>query len=83
MENATTTARHGADDTQKFLKSTSLQVNHLLVTNYDELSVHLRDMLSGKVILHSDYFLVSYYQYYFNRHNGRGNKQIGSEIKCC
>lgn len=47
VENATTTARHGADDTQKFLKTTSLQVNHLLVTNYDELSTHLGDMLSG------------------------------------
>lgn len=47
VENATTTARHGADDAQKFLKSASLQFNHLMVTNYDELSTHLGEMLSG------------------------------------
>lgn len=47
VENATTTARHGADDAKKFMTTTSLQVNHLLVTNYDELSTHLGDMLSG------------------------------------
>lgn len=50
VENATTTARHGADDTRKFLKTTSVQVNHLLVTNYDELSTHLGELLSGTYI---------------------------------
>ncbi|KAG4077541.1 hypothetical protein HA402_002968 [Bradysia odoriphaga] len=46
VENATTTARHGVDDTQKFLRATSQEVNHLLVTNYEQLSSHLKEMLS-------------------------------------
>lgn len=48
--NATTTAREGVDDTQKFLKSTSQQANHILVKNYDELSTHLDYMLSGTLL---------------------------------
>ncbi|XP_037044622.1 prominin-like protein isoform X5 [Bradysia coprophila] len=46
VENATTTARHGVDDTQKFMRTTSQEVNHLLVTNYEQLSSHLKEMLS-------------------------------------
>lgn len=46
VENATTTARHGVEDTQKFLRTTSQQVDHLLVTNYEQLSTHLGDMLN-------------------------------------
>ncbi|XP_055325440.1 prominin-like protein isoform X1 [Sitodiplosis mosellana] len=45
IENATTTARYGVSDTQEFLRSTSLQSNHILVKNYDELTDHLELML--------------------------------------
>lgn len=48
VENATTTARLGVADTQEFLKSTSLQANHILVKNYDELTNHLELMLMGQ-----------------------------------
>lgn len=48
IENATTTARYGVSDTQEFLRSTSLQSNHILVKNYDELTDHLELMLMGK-----------------------------------
>lgn len=41
VENATVTARFAVDDTRTYLKSTSYQVNHLLVTNYGELKEHL------------------------------------------
>lgn len=47
VENATTTGRHGVDDTQKFLKTTSSELKHLLVTNYNQLSNHLNDSLRG------------------------------------
>lgn len=47
IENATTTARFGVADTQEFLRSTSLQSNHILVKNYDELTDHLELMLMG------------------------------------
>lgn len=47
IENATTTARLGVSDTQEFLRSTSLQSNHILVKNYDELTDHLELMLMG------------------------------------
>ncbi|KAG5679160.1 hypothetical protein PVAND_008750 [Polypedilum vanderplanki] len=41
VENATLSARIAVDDTRTYLKSTSYQVNHLLVTNYGELREHL------------------------------------------
>lgn len=41
VENATVSARFAVDDTRTYLKSTSYQVNHLLVTNYGELKEHL------------------------------------------
>jgi prominin 1 len=41
VENATLSARSAVDDTRNYLKSTSYQVNHLLVTNYGELREHL------------------------------------------
>lgn len=47
VENATSTARQGVEDSRKFLKSTSGQVNHLLVINYEELSASLDIMLNG------------------------------------
>lgn len=51
IENATTTARYGVSDTQDFLRSASLQSNHILVKNYDELTDHLELMLMGKIII--------------------------------
>lgn len=51
IENATTTARYGVSDTQEFLRSASLQSNHILVKNYDELTDHLELMLMGKNII--------------------------------
>lgn len=51
IENATTTARYGVSDTQEFLRSASLQSNHILVKNYDELTDHLELMLMGKIII--------------------------------
>lgn len=51
IENATTTARYGVSDTQEFLRSTSLQSNHILVKNYDELADHLELMLMGTQLL--------------------------------
>lgn len=47
VENATTSARQGVDDSQRFLKSTSAEANHLLNQNYDELNSHLTLMLKG------------------------------------
>ena len=41
VENATISARYAVDDTRTYLKSTSYQVNHLLVTTYGELMEHL------------------------------------------
>lgn len=49
VENATTTARIGVDDTRSFLQVTSLQQNHILVKNYDELTEHLELKLKGKI----------------------------------
>ncbi|GAB0098286.1 prominin-like protein [Sergentomyia squamirostris] len=46
VENATISAREGVDDTRLFLKTTSGEINHLLVKNYNELSVHLHQMLN-------------------------------------
>lgn len=55
VENATFTAREGVDDTQRFLRTTSVEANHLLNRNYEELSTHLTDMLQGKFILFVEY----------------------------
>lgn len=68
VENATTTARYGVSDTQEFLRSTSLQSNHILVKNYDELTDHLELMLMGKS-LNARWFIARLYclsinQYY-------------------
>lgn len=41
VENATVSARFAVEDTRTYLRSTSYQVNHLLVTNYGELKEHL------------------------------------------
>ncbi len=41
VENATVSARFAVEDTRTYLKSSSYQVNHLLVTNYGELKEHL------------------------------------------
>lgn len=51
VENATTTARYGVADTQEFLHTTSLQSNHILVKNYEELTDHLELMLKGNALL--------------------------------
>lgn len=47
VENATTTARLGVEDTRTFLQMTSRQSNHILVKNYDELTDHLELKLKG------------------------------------
>uniref|UniRef100_A0A6B2E6D3 Putative conserved secreted protein n=1 Tax=Phlebotomus kandelakii TaxID=1109342 RepID=A0A6B2E6D3_9DIPT len=46
VENATVSAREGVGDTRLFLKTTSEEINHLLVRNYNELSHHLHQMLN-------------------------------------
>lgn len=46
VENATVSARYAVDDTQKFLKTTSYELNHLLTDNYDELSLSLQKTLN-------------------------------------
>lgn len=58
VENATVSARFGVEDTRTYLKSTSYQVNHLLVTNYGELKEHLfhtLDKTSDTVIAKFDH----------------------------
>lgn len=50
VENATFTAREGVQDTQKFLRTTSAEANHLLQQNYGELNGHLIDMLQGWLV---------------------------------
>uniref|UniRef100_A0A1B0D4C1 Prominin n=1 Tax=Phlebotomus papatasi TaxID=29031 RepID=A0A1B0D4C1_PHLPP len=46
VENATVSAREAVDDTRLFLKTTSSEINHLLVRNYNELSNDLHQMLN-------------------------------------
>ncbi|XP_021695516.1 prominin-like protein isoform X2 [Aedes aegypti] len=46
VENITTSARYGVDDTREFLQSTSRQISHLLDTNYQELSSQLKKTLN-------------------------------------
>lgn len=47
VENATTTARYGVADTKTFFRATSAQANHLLETNYNDLTRHLELVLTG------------------------------------
>lgn len=49
VENATTTARIGVEDTRSFLQVTSRQQHHILVKNYDELTDHLELKLKGNL----------------------------------
>lgn len=46
IENATTSARYGVGDTKAFFHATSLQANHVLEKNYNELTNHLELMLT-------------------------------------
>lgn len=46
--NATVSAREAVEDSQKFLRTTSAEANHLLNQNYKELNTHLTLMLQGK-----------------------------------
>lgn len=45
VENITTSARYGVDDTREFLKSTSRHITQLLETNYQELNSQLKKTL--------------------------------------
>lgn len=46
VENITTSARHGTDDSITYLKTTSSEIEHLLVANYDELAENLNTILT-------------------------------------
>ncbi|XP_062552385.1 prominin-like protein isoform X5 [Armigeres subalbatus] len=46
VENITTSARYGVDDSREFLQSTSRQISQLLDTNYQELSTQLKQTLN-------------------------------------
>lgn len=46
VENITTSARYGVDDTREFLQTTSRQISQLLDTNYQELSSQLKKTLN-------------------------------------
>lgn len=48
VENATTVARYGINDTTNYLQTASHQLRHLLVDNYDELKTDLEDILTSK-----------------------------------
>lgn len=53
--NVTDSARVGVDDTRHYLKSTSKHIRHILVDNYQELSLNLRKTLddtAGTVVKH-------------------------------
>jgi hypothetical protein len=57
VENATVSARFAVEDTRTYLKSTSYQINHLLVTNYGELKenlFHTLDKTSETVVAKLD-----------------------------
>ncbi|XP_055531338.1 prominin-like protein isoform X3 [Wyeomyia smithii] len=45
VENITTSARYGVDDTREFLQTTSRQISQLLDTNYQELNSQLKRTL--------------------------------------
>uniref|UniRef100_A0AAG5DE06 Prominin-like protein n=1 Tax=Anopheles atroparvus TaxID=41427 RepID=A0AAG5DE06_ANOAO len=46
VENITTSARHGVQDTRLFLQTTSSHIDHLLNKNYQELNTDLKQMLN-------------------------------------
>ncbi|XP_058836756.1 prominin-like protein [Topomyia yanbarensis] len=46
VENITTSARYGVDDTREFLQTTSRQISQLLDTNYQELNSQLKKTLN-------------------------------------
>lgn len=46
VENITTSARYGVDDTREFLQSTSRQISQLLDVNYQELNTELKKTLN-------------------------------------
>lgn len=48
VENITTSARYGIDDTKLYLDTTSSQIDHVLNENYAELSKNLDTLLGGK-----------------------------------
>jgi prominin 1 len=50
VENVTTSARHGVDDTRHYLKSTSNHIKHLLVENYNELNLNLKKSLDDTAV---------------------------------
>lgn len=45
IENATTTARHGTNDTMLYLQTTSHEIDNILLDNYQELSTNLKSIL--------------------------------------
>lgn len=46
VENITTSARHGVQDTRLFLQTTSTHIDHVLNKNYQELNADLKAMLN-------------------------------------
>lgn len=48
IENATTVARYGINDTTLYLRTTSNHIHHMLVDNYNELKTDLERILNGK-----------------------------------
>lgn len=57
VENATTVARYGINDTTFYLRTTSKQIKHLLVDNYGELKTDLEDILNRESQIVLDIFL--------------------------
>ncbi|XP_058121237.1 prominin-like protein isoform X2 [Anopheles coustani] len=46
VENITTSARHGVQDTRQYLQTTSMHIDHVLNKNYQELNADLKAMLN-------------------------------------
>ncbi|XP_063700533.1 prominin-like protein isoform X2 [Culicoides brevitarsis] len=53
VENATTVARYGINDTTLYLRRTSIHIRHILVDNYNELKTDLEKILNdtGNVVI--------------------------------
>uniref|UniRef100_A0A336M8P2 CSON006738 protein n=1 Tax=Culicoides sonorensis TaxID=179676 RepID=A0A336M8P2_CULSO len=53
VENATTVARYGINDTTLYLRTTSIHIRHILVDNYNELKTDLERILNdtGNVVI--------------------------------
>lgn len=49
IENSTNRVRDASIDTRKFLESTSEQVDHVLITNYKQLSIQLDNIMRGNL----------------------------------